>query len=304
MESTFFDFGKHILSDTQFVVFGIPWDELTTINSPNSKIAPQTIRKISQNLALTTEQGKDISKLKIADIGDIELEEGNWEDSINRIEKFVQDIYKENQYAVPVMIGGDHFCTYPVFKGIRDKIRETQNLGILLFDAHLDLYEEWKENKYSHATVSHRIYDLDNVNNHNFQIVGCRDIDNLELEIAKKEKINYLPAYQLNEMGIKVYVNKVIDFFKRQKIDSLYVSIDVDVLDSSNAPATGYPIPGGLSYRELWQILRNLTQNFQVIGFDLVEVAPNLDHNNITSNLAAKIIIEFISFISDTLEDN
>ena len=76
----------------------------------------------------------------------------------------------------------------------------------------------------------------------------------------------------------------------------------IDVLDPSIAPATGYAIPGGLSYRELWHILRALAKSFNIIGFDLVEVAPNLDPpNNVTANLAAKLIIEFISFISHSV---
>ena len=77
------------------------------------------------------------------------------------------------------------------------------------------------------------------------------------------------------------------------------MSIDIDALDPSIAPGTGFAIPGGFSYREIWIILRELTKNFNIRGFDLVEVAPNLDNaNNMTCNLAAKLIIEFISFIA------
>ena len=68
-------------------------------------------------------------------------------------------------------------------------------------------------------------------------------------------------------------------------------------MDPSIAPATGFPIPGGFTYREMWRILREIAKKFKIIGFDLVEVAPNLDNNNITSNLAAKLIIEFMAFI-------
>ncbi|MCK4287493.1 MAG: arginase family protein, partial [Candidatus Lokiarchaeota archaeon] len=81
-------------------------------------------------------------------------------------------------------------------------------------------------------------------------------------------------------------------------IKNLYVSIDIDALDPSIAPGTGYAVPGGFSYREMWKILKEIALNFNVIGFDLVEVAPNLDlKNRMTSILAAKLIVEFMYFI-------
>ncbi|MGV9198845.1 MAG: agmatinase [Promethearchaeia archaeon] len=301
MTLTFFDFGEIMKPQTQFVIFGIPWDEFTTIEMPNSKIGPTSIREVSKNLAQTSELGKDISKLRVADIGDIEIIKNDLDGNLKRINEFIEEISNKNQNVIPIMMGGDHFCTLPMVKAIGTRVNKDERFGVLVFDAHLDFYQEWEKNKYSHATVSHRIYDLPFVNNRNFLIVGCRDIDNLELEIAQKEDIQYIPAYQLAEGGIDEDSNQITQFFSNNKIESLYISIDIDVFDSSNAPGTGYPIPGGFSYRELWQILRKLVTKFKILGFDVVEVAPNLDHNNITSNLAAKTIIELISFISNKL---
>ncbi|MFO8020569.1 MAG: agmatinase [Promethearchaeia archaeon] len=301
MNSTFFDFGDCIDPSTEFVIFGIPWDELSTISLPNSEIGPESIRKVSQNIGFTTELGKDIFKLNVSDIGDIEIEKANLKQNLKEIEAFIQRIYESKKKLIPVMIGGDHFCSYPVVKAIGDRYAQKGKFGALFFDAHLDFYKEWDGKEYSHATVSHNVYELEYINNDNFLLAGCRDIDNIELDNAKQEDICYLPAYKLSELGLREYGTQIINFFTQNDIESLYVSIDVDVVDPSNAPGTGYPIPGGLSYRALWQILRELVKNVNIIGFDLVEVAPNLDHNNLTCNLAAKTIIEFISFISDKL---
>ena len=102
----------------------------------------------------------------------------------------------------------------------------------------------------------------------------------------------------MSELGFPAYCNKIVSFFQNSNIKSLYVSIDIDVLDPSIAPGTGYAIPGGFSYRELWQILKLISQNFNIFGLDLVEVSPNLDTaNNLTLNVAAKLLTEFISFI-------
>jgi len=296
----FFDFGEKINKDTEFVIFGIPWDYLTSIEAPNSAIAPQKIREVSDNLALTSEMGFKIPKIKVVDIGDVYIEPKNVEKNLKEIENYVKSIYDEKKDIVSVMIGGDHFCTYPVVKIIGNNLKKKNNFGVLIFDSHLDLYKEWDKGVYSHATVSHRIYDIDFINNRNLLIVGTRDIDIPELDIANKEKITYLNAYKLTEIGLSEYIKIIIKFFKDSDINNLYVSIDIDALDPSIAPGTGFAIPGGFSYRELWNILRELTKNFNIRAFDVVEVAPNLDNaNNMTCNLAAKLIIEFISFIAE-----
>jgi agmatinase len=296
----FFDFGEKIDIDTEFVIFGIPWDYLTSIDAPNSAIAPQKIREVSDNLALTSELGFEIPNIKVKDVGDVIIEPKNIEKNLQEIGNYVRSIYDEKKDIILVMIGGDHFCSYPVVKVIGNNLKNKNDFGVLIFDAHLDLYQEWDKGVYSHATISHRIYDLEFINNKNLLIVGTRDIDIPELEIAKKEKITYLNAYKLTEIGLSEYINKVIDFFNNSHIKNLYVSIDIDALDPSIAPGTGFAIPGGFSYREIWNILRELIKNFDIRGFDLVEVAPNLDNaNNMTCNLAAKLIIEFISFIAE-----
>ena len=296
----YFDFGDKINNDTEFVIFGIPWDYLTSIEAPNSAIAPQRIREVSDNLALTSEMGFKIPKINVVDIGDVNIEPKNVEKNLKEIENYVIRIYDEKKDVVLVMIGGDHFCTYPIVKVIGSNLKKKNNFGVLVFDSHLDLYEEWDKGVYSHATVSHRIYDMDFINNRNLLIVGTRDIDIPELDIANKEKITYLNAYKLTEIGLNEYIKIIIKFFKDSDINNLYVSIDIDALDPSIAPGTGFAIPGGFSYREIWIILRELTKNFNIRGFDLVEVAPNLDNaNNMTINLAAKLIIEFISFIAE-----
>ncbi len=295
----FFDSSEVINEDTKFVIFGIPWDYLTSIDLPNSSIAPKRIRSVTNDIGWTSELGWPITKFKIADVGDIPIEKTNIEKNLITIKKFIKDLYQKNEKIIPVMIGGDHFCSYPVIKIVGDLVNMKDEFGVLIFDAHLDFYQEWDKGVYSHATVSHRVYDLEYINNTNLLILGVRDVDIPELEIAESENIKYLSAYQLIE-GLDNYIEKIISFFKTSGIKSLYVSIDIDALDPSIAPGTGFAMPGGFSYRELWKVLKEVSKNFDILGFDLVEVAPNLDlENRMTCNLAAKLIIEFISFIDN-----
>ncbi|MFX1389015.1 MAG: agmatinase [Promethearchaeota archaeon] len=298
----FFDVDEKIRKDTKIVIFGIPWDYLTSIDLPNSSNAPERIRDVTNDIGWTSELGENITNFKIVDVGDIPIEETNVTKNLKTIQDFIKKIYLQNEKIIPVMIGGDHFCTYPVIKTVAETIYEKKKFGVLLFDAHLDFYQEWDKGVYSHATVSHRVYDLEYFNKDNLLIAGVRDIDIPELEIARNEKIEYLSAYKLID-GIEIYIKSIIDFFKKSEINSLYISIDIDTLDPSIAPGTGFALPGGFSYRELWKVLKELANNFEIIGFDLVEVAPNLDlDNKMTCNLAAKIIIELISFISNNRE--
>ncbi|MFX0073959.1 MAG: arginase family protein [Candidatus Hermodarchaeota archaeon] len=299
----FYDVGEVFNKQTKFVIFGVPWNYLTSIEGVNSSEAPERIRKVSSNLALTTELGFEIPKLKLIDIGDIHIEPYNIEKNLKIIEEFVDNIYDQKKDVIPIMIGGDHFCTYPVFKAVSKKIQNKKQFGVLILDSHLDFYQQWDGSEYSHATVAHRVFDLTYMNKSNMLIVGTRDIDIPELEIAQKNEIRYLNAYLLHEHGLESYIEKIIDFFNKSGIEDLYISIDIDVLDPSAAPATGYPIPGGFTYRELWTVLRRIIKNFNVKAIDLVEVAPNLDsENNRTSITAAKLLIESISFLSKNMK--
>lgn len=296
---SFFDFKKQCDKNTEFVIFGIPWDSLSSLENADSSLTPKKLREISYELARTTEIGLDITLINACDLGDIEIDPSDTGKNIKKIEEFLKKIDYFNKKAVLVMIGGDHFCTFPIVKFIGDMIEKKEDFGVLIFDAHVDFYNTWEGSKFSHTTVSHRLYDLEYINNENLIIVGTRDIDNIELENVKNENLRFLNAYKIDEIGIQQTTTEIMQFFKKySKKPKLYVSIDIDVLDPSIAPGTGYAIAGGISYRNLWKILRNLANEFEIIGFDLVEVSPRLDlPNRMTQICAAKLIVEFMSFI-------
>ena len=297
----FFNFEEEINKETRFAIFGVPWDYLTSTDLPNSSSAPEMIRNLTEDIGYTTELGFNIPDIHAVDIGDVEIKPTEVELNLKNIENFLKDIYNQNENIIQVMIGGDHFCTYPVVKAVGDQLETKEEFGVLVFDSHLDFYQEWDKGVYSHATISHRIFDLDYVKNQNLLIVGTRDIDIEERELAGAERLEYIDAYHLID-GVDYVIDRIKTFFEISNIKKLYVSIDIDALDPSIAPGTGYAIPGGFSYREMWKILKEIAVKFNIIGFDLVEVAPNLDlKNNMTCILAAKLIVEFISFINSNL---
>ncbi|MHA2181722.1 MAG: arginase family protein, partial [Promethearchaeota archaeon] len=108
----FFNLNNKINNDTCFVVFGVPWDYLTSSDLPNSSTAPERIRALTDDIGYTTELGFHIPNFHAADIGDVNIKPTEVELNLNSINRFVREIYHQNENVIPVMIGGDHFCTY------------------------------------------------------------------------------------------------------------------------------------------------------------------------------------------------
>ncbi|MHA1821571.1 MAG: arginase family protein [Promethearchaeota archaeon] len=208
---------------------------------------------------------------------------------------------------------------------------------IFIFDAHLDFYDEWEGNKYSHCTVTKRVAELGNIKSNNILVIGVRDIDLPEKDLANKYGLKYLTGYEIYKKANKKRVNyaEIINKFirdrtigteiieggkmdeenngknNRKNISKLkgvkpraYISIDLDVFDPSQAPATGYPIPGGIRFNDMLDVFEYITRQFNIIGIDLVEYAPNLDGKDMrTAFFCAKLLLEIMMIIKKSDEN-
>ncbi len=200
----------------------------------------------------------------------------------------------KNLNIKPVFIGGNHFISYPTFSAVLEHFKGEEIIYIT-FDAHLDFYDDWEGNRYTHCTVSRRNFELlQKINSNNLFIIGTRDVDLPELEDTKELGFNNFSS--LHKYYIEKDKNKSLTFaeytvdFLSKKITSLsnenpqkpkaYISLDIDVLCPSVAPGTGYCLPDGLTYRDLHQCLEKISNIFEIIAFDFVEFAPNLDLPN------------------------
>ncbi len=274
--SRFFDFPSEPKENTEFIIIGIPFDGEMTQQRGKCQTAPDEIREISLDLSLTSEDGMDLNKLRIVDLGDISED----------MDKFIPLLLKKAPQAIPIFIGGSHSITfYTVNAFIQEK--KIKNLNYISLDAHLDCYNEWKGSKYVHCTVTRRVYEMIGSEPDKVGVIGVRDIDLPEIEWSQKEKFRYLRMQDLN--------NLYTEFLppSSEIKPPLYLSIDIDVFDPSVAPATGYPIPGGITYREYLKILDEILKHYTIVGLDFVEYSPDLDsQNKMTAFLVAKIIIE------------
>ena len=289
-------------NDINFVLFGVPSEVTSTSPRAGAKGGPAAIRKAFHYFSLLTEKGTDIFQKKIVDIGNVDVYPTLIEETMGSIEDTISLILAANSTtpAVPIALGGDHFITYPI---VRSLLKSTPKFGLIIFDAHVDLYDMWLyKEKYAHSTVFHRILELPSIKKNDLLFIGTRDIDYEEAEFLKSNSIDFIPAYSIPQENFESLLLEHLEKFHRSHIETLYVSIDIDVLDPSIAPGTGYPIPGGLSYRQLWHCLQLIAREFKVLGFDVVEVCPPYDPSEITSITAARIMTEFVGFIVERME--
>jgi len=272
-------FGLPESTDGNFRVLGIPWDESSSYRK-GSKEAPYKIRtatdaylyeSITEDL---TELGKYLS---YEDLGDLEVDDLEFEELIEMINSVIEEDYR--QEAIYLFLGGDHSITYPIVKALKAKTKD--DFGIIDFDAHPDLYDSLNGNEYSHGCPFRRIIDEGLVKPENIVQVGLRASTIEHVKYAEEKGINIIGADELDKIR-----ELTLGF------DKAYLSFDMDVLDPAFAPGVGNPEPGGISTRELIDIVKDL--DVQVEAFDIVEFNPERDSSDITAYAAAKIIKEVL----------
>ncbi|MFW6128978.1 MAG: agmatinase [Candidatus Aminicenantaceae bacterium] len=268
------DFGGSIKKSQKYDlgILGIPFDEKSSYLKGTSQ-GPQAIRNASTGEAMNswTELGVSLRKdTVVTDLGDLDVSGTFWK-VFQRIEEKVLEILDNS--AVPLILGGDHSITYPIMKAFS---RKYQFLDILHFDAHPDLYEELDGDRFSHACPFARIMEEHLAQN--VVQVGIRTINRHQKETAEK-------------YGVRMIEMKSFKDNLSLKFDNpLYISFDMDALDPAFAPGVSHHEAGGLSTRQVIDILHIL--NAEIVGLDVVELNPSRDGLGITASAAVKIIME------------
>lgn len=265
-------------SSSPFVVVGVPLDATGTYK-PGTRFAPSQIRAAAANIEFySLGAGLILEDVSLNDIGDITLPPGDVEGSLRVIEEVVRGIRDEMRGSIPIFLGGEHLITYPVVRALREELDY-----LVVFDAHLDVRNEYYGSKFNHATFLRRLVE------EGVKVVhlGSRAYSGDELEYVKRNDIEILNA-----------LNAVEGSLRGRRLGRVYVSIDMDVVDPAYAPGVGNPEPFGLAPTTLLRLLKELIEaSDSVVGFDIVEVNPLMDVNDVTSVLAAKLVFELIGLI-------
>ncbi len=202
--------------------------------------------------------------------------------NLDKIKDSVKETLEMNK--LPIIIGGEHTITFGTAMALKEKFK---NFGIVQFDAHSDLRDIYEGNKFSHACVMRRISEL----RIPFVQIGTRSYSLEEQEFRKKYNLPYLDAEEINKKGISAVT------LPENFPEKIFITIDIDVLDTSIMPATGTPVPGGLNWYQLMWLLEKIINERICIGFDLVEFSPIADFHGYEFS-AAQIIYNTMGFIA------
>ncbi len=261
------------------VLLGCPFDGTASFR-PGARFGPSAIRRASWGIETYSPYlRKDLARLSIHDMGDLELPLGDKKEAFRWIRKALQKILASKKF--PILLGGDHLITLPV---IEEVLRVYPDLHLIHIDAHTDLREDYLGETLSHSTVMRRILEF--LGRGRLFQIGVRSGTEEEFQWAREAKTIVPPGGP-----------SLKNLIRRLKGKPVYVSLDLDVLDPGILPGVGTPEPGGLTFREFLSLLKAL-QPLRVVGFDIVELTPDYDPTQISSVTASVILREMIlSFV-------
>lgn len=257
-------------TSSDIIMLGLPFDGTVSYRS-GSRFAPEQIRLASWGLEdYSPRFDRHLQDVNFHDAGDLEFPLGNTYKSLDIIEKNVYEIYNDGKRVFG--IGGEHLVTLPEIKAVS---KFYNNLAIVHFDAHTDLREEYLGEEMSHSAVIR----------HASKIVGAENIKQIGIRSGMKEEWEFMK-------NNKTLVHKFseLDSLKDKKI---FVTVDLDVLDPSVMPGTGTPESGGFTFNQLVEWFDYL-KDFDIVGADVVELAPDYDASGVSTAVASKVIRELL----------
>ncbi len=274
-------------------ILGIPFDGGTSYR-PGARFGPQAIRQASRHLRTNYHPNYDTEpfmQLQVADAGDVACNPYSIEQAIEQIQTDATDLL--GKVGGLVSLGGDHTIAVPLLRAMN---HHHGPVALVHFDAHLDTWDTYFGAPYTHGTPFRRAAEEGLFLDHASMHVGIRgplySRDDLKNDEELGFKVIHCDDFQTE--GVDSIVRRIR---KRVGNHALYLSIDIDVLDPAHAPGTGTPEVAGMTTRELLQVFRGLA-DLNIVGTDIVEVAPAYDHAEITALAAATAAYEMINLFA------
>lgn len=260
----------------EIAILPVPYDGTSTWIKGADK-GPEALLDASYNLEFyDIETQTEVFEHGIATLDPV-VEASSPEAMSCEVERRMEQILDDGKF--PVLIGGEHSVSIGAFRAMA---RRYPNISFLQLDAHSDMRDEYEGSSHNHACVMARAKELTS----NITQVGIRSS-------AREEQHNIDPKrtfYAHQIANDAMWMERV----SAQLTDEVYITIDLDVLDPAYLPSTGTPEPGGLSYREVLNLLRRVIREHKVVGLDVVELCPN-PHAKASDFLAAKLVYQFLS---------
>jgi agmatinase len=290
------------VADADAAVLGIPFDGAAS-NRPGARYGPGAVREASAWWAylagykggltnMRTRAQVDYSDLSLVDTGDVPVFPMDRETTAESIASHVATVAEQG--TMPVVIGGDHYCTFPSFRGFCEGAGH-DTVGLVQIDAHTDTVQESALfGEHFHGSSTHLIAESEFADLEHVSQVGIRGYESPGFfEFAAEAGLNLFTATDVEERGIAPVVEAAVER-AADGADAVYVTFDIDAVDPSVAPGTGTPEPAGLSAAEALRAMETLGTHEAVGAVDLMEVAPPYDPTDNTARLGANLLIALL----------
>ena len=276
------------VSDIDIALLGIPFDTGVSYR-PGARFGPSHVRQ-SSRLMRPYNPAVDVSpfaKFQIADAGDLGVNPFDLEEAIRDIEYGSRALHERAKRVVS--IGGDHTIALPL---LRTMAAKHGPISVIHFDAHLDTWDTYFGAAYTHGTPFRRASEEGLIDKDGSMHVGVRGPLYSKKDLSDDADLGFdiFSATEFDYLGFAGAIERIAARVENRPV---YVSIDIDVLDPAHAPGTGTPEAGGITSRELLGIIRSF-KSLNLVGADVVEVAPAYDHAEITGIAAAHVIYELL----------
>ena len=277
------------VTDVDVAIVGVPFDTGVSYR-PGARFGPNHVRE-SSRLLRPYNPAANVSPFatqQVVDAGDIAANPFDIEEAISSIHKSYDQLLERAKRVVT--IGGDHTITLPILRSLKAKHGP---ISVVHFDAHLDTWDSYFGADYTHGTTFRRASEEGLLDPEGCMHIGIRGPLYAAKDLTDDKALGFqiFSSIEFQDLGVAAAIEKMKARVGKRP---MYISIDIDVLDPAHAPGTGTPEAGGLTSRELLSLLR-ATAGMNVVGADIVEVAPAYDHAQITGIAASHAMYELIS---------
>lgn len=273
-------------------IVGVPLSK-PSISHSGAAFAPDAMRTVLKNTATyAVEEELDLINLPLVDFGDVLMHVTDIQECHKRIEEAVKSVVQSNPDLVPIILGGDHSTSCPSIKGFKAGIGGT--VGVIQFDAHHDVRNR-EDGGPSNGTPFRGLIESGTLDPANLVQIGIRNFSNSKeyTRYALDQGVTVYTMKDVRERGIQALVADAYEALS-QKVDTIYLSVDIDVLDQAFAPGCPAIGPGGMTTDDLFAGVKWLGTQEKTRAIDIVEIDPKLDFRDVTSRVGVFTVLSFL----------
>ncbi|MFQ5701714.1 MAG: arginase family protein [Acidobacteriota bacterium] len=288
-----FDLHDDTLAEPDVAVVGMPFDASASRQVGASQ-APARLRELSRTSDPITRRGQPVEGLTLRDFGDLNTPAANNGSQPDYLAQAQTRLYNLPKSSFLLLIGGDNSISIAGIGAFMK--RNGPDAGVIWFDAHPDLFEQYDGNPDSHACALRRAMTLSGLTAANAVMLGTRSFSREESRFIAESGIEMVSAADWLSSSTDAVFGRILRRLGDRS--AIYLAVDIDGLDASCAPGTGYPMPGGVGSAAFFDLLDLLVERLPIKAMDPTEISPPLDTNDVTGFLGVQVILETLGGLS------